>query len=361
MGSPPAPEDEAPRAPARLVGREVYRIERRRAAGAPAVPRPPVGDPAAPGGAPDVRNGAAGAAGGAGSNGAPRRAPGRILVGTEGERTLRRGGHAGDRAVRIVRPRLPGLRPTAPGYVLVEQEPEARAGPARAWRRLKRFLVGAPIRSAQEVHERLTKVKGLAVFASDNISSSAYATEEIMRVLVLAGAGALALTMPITLGIVALLAVVATSYQQTIKAYPNGGGSYIVSKDNLGTLPGLVAGVRPAGRLRPDGGRLRLRRDRRRRRRLPGPGPRARAAVRRGHRPARRWATCAGSASPGRSSPRPSTSTCWRSSGAPLRPPALGHRHAARVRRPRRGRPTARGRPWGCSSSCAPSPPGPSP
>ncbi|HEX2517129.1 MAG TPA: APC family permease, partial [Chloroflexota bacterium] len=192
-----------------------------------------------PSGAPDGRDGAAG---GTGSNGAPRRRPGRILVGTEGERTVRRGGHAGDRAVRIVRPRLPGLRPMAPGYVLVEQEPEATAGPARAWRRLKRFLVGAPIRSAQEVHERLTKVKGLAVFASDNISSSAYATEEIMRVLVLAGTGALALTLPISLGIVVLLAVVATSYQQTIRAYPNGGGSYIVSKDNLGTLPGLVAG-----------------------------------------------------------------------------------------------------------------------
>ena len=123
------------------------------------------------------------------------------------------------------------------------------------------------------MHERLTKVKGLAVFASDNISSSAYATEEIMRVLVLAGAGALALTMPLSLGIVALLAVVATSYQQTIKAYPNGGGSYIVSKENLGTLPGLVAGVGPADRLRPDGGRLRLRRDRRRGRRLPGRWP----------------------------------------------------------------------------------------
>jgi amino acid transporter len=144
--------------------------------------------------------------------------------------------------VRIVRPRLPGLRTTAPGYVLVEREPEATAGLSRAWRRLKRALIGRPIPTAHEVHERLTKVKGLAVFASDNISSSAYATEEIMRVLVLAGAGALALTMPISLGIAVLLAVVATSYQQTIKAYPNGGGSYIVSKDNLGVLPGLVAG-----------------------------------------------------------------------------------------------------------------------
>src|SRR5262249_32617353 len=79
------------------------------------------------------------------------------------------------------------------------------------------------------------------VFASDNISSSAYATEEIMRVLVLAGGGALALTMPITVAIVIVLAIVVTSYQQTIAAYPNGGGSYIVASDNLGPVAGLIA------------------------------------------------------------------------------------------------------------------------
>jgi amino acid transporter len=79
------------------------------------------------------------------------------------------------------------------------------------------------------------------VFASDNISSSAYATEEIMRVLALAGAGALVLTMPITIVVVVVLAIVVTSYRQTISAYPKGGGSYIVASDNLGTLPGLTA------------------------------------------------------------------------------------------------------------------------
>src|SRR5439155_269160 len=82
---------------------------------------------------------------------------------------------------------------------------------------------------------------GLAVFASDNISSSAYATEEIMRVLVLAVAGALTLTIPITVAVVVVLAIVVISYQQTIRAYPNGGGSYIVANDNLGPLPGLTA------------------------------------------------------------------------------------------------------------------------
>ena len=89
---------------------------------------------------------------------------------------------------------------------------------------MKRILVGRPLASAEEPHERLNVFKGLAVFASDNISSSAYATEEIMRVLVLAGAGVLSLTMPITIAIVIVLAIVVISYQQTIRAYPNGGG-----------------------------------------------------------------------------------------------------------------------------------------
>lgn len=103
------------------------------------------------------------------------------------------------------------------------------------------MLFGRPLSTYEEVRERLGIVPGLSIFASDNISSSAYATEEIMRVLVLAGAGALVLTMPITIGIVVVLAIVVTSYRQTIAAYPGGGGSYIVASDNLGTLPGLTA------------------------------------------------------------------------------------------------------------------------
>ena len=106
---------------------------------------------------------------------------------------------------------------------------------------IKRVLIGRPIATAEEPHERVNVFTGLAVFASDNISSSAYATEEIMRVLVLAGVGALTLTLPITLVIVAVLAIVVTSYQQTIQAYPTGGGSYIVASDNLGPFPGLIA------------------------------------------------------------------------------------------------------------------------
>ncbi len=111
----------------------------------------------------------------------------------------------------------------------------------RTYAQVKRLLVGRPLASHEEPHERVNVFTGLAVFASDNISSSAYATEEIMRVLVLAGLGTLALTLPITIAIVVVLAVVVLSYQQTIGAYPSGGGSYIVASDNLGPLPGLTA------------------------------------------------------------------------------------------------------------------------
>jgi hypothetical protein len=106
---------------------------------------------------------------------------------------------------------------------------------------LRRLLIGSPLATAQLKHERLTKVKGLAVFASDALSSTAYATEEILLVLILAGSGAVRLSWPIALGIATLLAIVAFSYYQTIHAYPSGGGAYIVAHDNLGQMPGLVA------------------------------------------------------------------------------------------------------------------------
>src|SRR5439155_624565 len=115
----------------------------------------------------------------------------------------------------------------------------------RSVARARSVLFGRPISLHAELSERLNVFTGLAVFASDNISSSAYATEEIMRVLVLAGAGTLALTMPITIVIVVVLAIVVASYQQTIHAYPNGGGSYIVASDNLGPLAGLASTAAP--------------------------------------------------------------------------------------------------------------------
>src|SRR4051795_417178 len=104
-------------------------------------------------------------------------------------------------------------------------------------------MVGRPLATTEEEGQRLGKPTSLAVFASDAISSTAYATEEILLVLVpVAGMAALDYLLPISFVVMALLAIVVTSYRQTIHAYPNGGGSYIVSKDNLGDTPALVAG-----------------------------------------------------------------------------------------------------------------------
>lgn len=105
----------------------------------------------------------------------------------------------------------------------------------------KRFLIGVPIPTSHDVHERLDKVRGLAIFASDPISSNAYATEAIMSILILLGSGALKMTLPLALGVAALVLIVVFSYIQTILHYPQGGGAYFVTKDNLGTLPSLVA------------------------------------------------------------------------------------------------------------------------
>ena len=112
---------------------------------------------------------------------------------------------------------------------------------------LKRLLVGSPIRTARLTHERLTKKTALAVFSSDALSSTAYATEQILLVLAAAYVApihdltAFSRVVPITIGIATLLVIVAISYRQTIHAYPSGGGAYIVAKDNLGTMPGLIA------------------------------------------------------------------------------------------------------------------------
>src|SRR5205809_5107290 len=106
---------------------------------------------------------------------------------------------------------------------------------------LKRALIGPPLATSQLIHERISKLKGLAVFSSDALSSTAYATEEILIVLVTAGTAAVALALPVAIAISAVLAIVAFSYHQTIHAYPSGGGAYIVAHDNLGLWPGLAA------------------------------------------------------------------------------------------------------------------------
>jgi amino acid transporter len=105
----------------------------------------------------------------------------------------------------------------------------------------KRILLGEPFPTSRESHERLDNIRGLAVFASDPISSNAYATEAIMHVLIVLGSGALAMTLPLGLAVAFLVLLVVFSYIQTILHYPDGGGAYTVSKDNLGELPSLLA------------------------------------------------------------------------------------------------------------------------
>ena len=106
---------------------------------------------------------------------------------------------------------------------------------------IKRLIVGAPIPSHLAHHERFSRVTGLAVLSSDPLSSVAYATEEILRVLTIGGVAALSLVTPIGAVIATMLAIVVFSYRQTIYAYPNGGGAYIVAKENLGRAPSLIA------------------------------------------------------------------------------------------------------------------------
>jgi len=111
---------------------------------------------------------------------------------------------------------------------------------------LKRILVGRPLSTDEEDHQRLRKRIALPVFASDAISSTAYATDEILIVLLgqaAIGAAAWRYLTPLAVVVCLLLTIVVLSYRQTIHAYPSGGGSYIVSKENLGMLPALVAGA----------------------------------------------------------------------------------------------------------------------
>ena len=112
--------------------------------------------------------------------------------------------------------------------------------PRRSWRT---WLIGRPLRTADAPHQTIGKTIGLAVFASDALSSTAYATDEILFVLAAVGTAAFVYASPISLAIVTLLAIVTVSYEQTIHAYPGGGGAYIVARDNLGELPAQTAGA----------------------------------------------------------------------------------------------------------------------
>jgi amino acid transporter len=152
------------------------------------------------------------------------------------------GRRIGDRRVRVARPHATYFRYVAPG--VLSAKPAATA-PTRPVERLltgaRHALFGRALASEQEIEERLPIWKALATFSSDNLSSVAYATEAIMFTLLAAGAGSFWLVMPISGLIITIFIIIVISYRQTIRAYPSGGGSYIVAKDNLGTAPALLA------------------------------------------------------------------------------------------------------------------------
>jgi amino acid transporter len=151
----------------------------------------------------------------------------------------------GDRRVRVERPHAEFFRYAGPGaFVAREAASRPRTAAGRAIERVRHVLFGRRLSTHEDIDERLSKKKALAIFSSDAISSSAYATEEILRVLVLAGAGALLLSLPIAIAIALLLAVVSISYRQEIFAYPSGGGDYAVARANLpGVFALVVAGA----------------------------------------------------------------------------------------------------------------------
>ena len=154
----------------------------------------------------------------------------------------RKGTRPGDTRVRIVLSKDREFKRVAPGELEATEATEKPRGHVeQALFYAKRFLIGVPIPTTMAENERISKFKALALLSSDAISSVAFATEAILINLVAAGTGSLWLTLPISLVILLLLAIVATSYRQTIPAYPNGGGSYTVARENLGTVAGLVA------------------------------------------------------------------------------------------------------------------------
>ncbi len=147
-----------------------------------------------------------------------------------------------DKRVRVERPHSPYFRYTGPGQLVAKS---AATGPMtasqRTFNRVRGVVFGRPLSNEEEIGERLSKRKALAIFSSDAISSSAYATEEILRVLVLAGAAAMFLSIYVSMAIAVLLAVVSLSYRQVCRAYPNGGGAYVVARTNLAPIFGLIA------------------------------------------------------------------------------------------------------------------------
>ena len=182
---------------------------------------------------PDTNNGSTS------SNGRKEDNPGKLnpdLVSIETHRG-RRPGESYARVKRVSR-----FTKAGPGYFVAKPEKEVTHGrAARSFRALKRFFIGRPLYTAEEGLQRLNKIRALAVFGSDAISSSAYATQASLAILMVAGSAALGVSIYTALAIALLLSMVAFSYRQTVHAYPHGGGSYNVSRQNLGQIPGLIS------------------------------------------------------------------------------------------------------------------------
>jgi amino acid transporter len=154
-----------------------------------------------------------------------------------------RGSKPGSRHLRLPRRDEQKLRRVGEGeFEATQAVLRPSTGMGRVWAGMRRVLIGPPLATAALATERLSKVKALAIFSSDNLSSSAYATEEILLILILAGTVSLGEAVPIALAIAVLAAIVVTSYRQTVRAYPNGGGAYVVAKENLGVPASLLAG-----------------------------------------------------------------------------------------------------------------------
>lgn len=157
---------------------------------------------------------------------------------------IKRGVRPGDVYVRMRQTGNRFFRRVGPGHFIATPESNRPEGTVeRTYRAIKKILIGRPLETAEEIHQRLSKFKALAVFGSDAISSSAYATEASLVILMVAGNAALGISLFTALAVAVMLSIIAFSYRQTVFTYPHGGGSYNVSRENLGEMPGLVAGA----------------------------------------------------------------------------------------------------------------------
>ena len=153
-----------------------------------------------------------------------------------------KGRKLGDRRVVVNRPHSAFFRYAGPGVMVAKAAASApTTALGRRLARVRAFVFGKPLSSAQEIDERLTKKLALPIFSSDAISSSAYATDEILRVLVLAGLAWMTWSIWVAAAIALMLTIVAFSYRQVCRGYPSGGGAYVVARENLGPNFGLIA------------------------------------------------------------------------------------------------------------------------